>query len=236
MGIVIILLTLALPAISTMWNEAHVANADQLISDMLRVAATRSGMIHHAAYGVFFYVDKWNRQVACFIKWRGYPNRVEEKHWPDVVDRFMIDTESGRWCYEMKNSVRISPLSILEWTDEQIVNEDYKVDKHRNTFVIVFQRGERSDLPAWIEDRDANDDGIGDLTFLPVNDIKGSQSTMEDMLAGQDDQLLEFGSNWGVLIYDENVYQELPENFRPQFIKNQYTRTLLMDRYGRTSK
>lgn len=234
-GIILVLLAITLPAISTMLNHAHVVNADQLVSNILKVAAQRSRMIQYSSYGVFFYIDEWNHQVACFIKRRGYPDNVKGERWPDVIDRFMIDVGAGKWCSNMKDFVRISPLGILEWTDEQIVSENYRAGKHRNMFVVAFQRGTRCSFPVSVEDKDEDEDGLGDLTSLPVNDVvRGVRGTVEDMLVDVDDQMLKFDVKWGVLIYDENLYQDQPVSYRPQFIKEQHARTLLMDRYGRT--
>ena len=228
-GIITVLLTIVLSAMSTMWHQAHLMNADQSISDILRVAAQRSCMIEHSSYGVFFYVDKRNHQVACFIKWRGYPDQ------PDVADRFVLDTDGGEWSFDLKDFVRIAPLGILEWTDEQILNDDYQFDKHRNAFVIMFQREKRCTLPTWLEDKDADGDGFGDLTNLLVADVKRSRLiTIKDMLVDSENQVLEFYGEWGIMIYDENLYQGLPIAYRPQFIKNQYTRALFMSKFGRT--
>lgn len=215
MTIIIIILGMALPAISIMWKRAQVDSAHRKVSNLLLVAHARSMNWQHILYGVLFYVDPIsNRQVAAFIDALSYPVVYDEKY-PDVIDRFIIDTKHEH-LFMMPDFVRIAPLGLLEWEDEELLNDDYRTGKQRNFFAIIFQRGEQAaSSPYILYDIDNDEDGLGDILKLPVGDIEGEYGTpLRDILLNEEEERVTIPTDWGFLTYDENLFREL----RPDYL------------------
>ena len=209
-SIVLILLALVLPAITTMWNQTHVQNAHQRVSNLLKTARTRSKSFHNIMYGVLFYVDPiTNHEVAVFIDGLMYPIELDET-WPDVYDRFTVDTKN-QYSFPMADVVRISSLDSLEWEDADLLNNDYRSGKQRNFFAIIFQRGGRGRPRDYIlYDEDKDDDGLGDALGLPVVDTIGDHGgALRDIVSDSNDERKIIPTDWGFSIYDENVFKEL---------------------------
>lgn len=241
-SIIIIVLSLVAPFASKTLRKAHVKNAHVQLANMLQTASMRSSLIEFPAYGVFFYVHpETNRQMGVYIKWRGYPDQVtKEEKYLDVVDRFEIDKDNSPWSLKMDNFVRVAPVSVLSWEDEDIINDDYFKSPHRNFFVIVFSDNRLSPFPVLIEDIDADNDDLGDVTSLPVIDKLGeTPGVVDDMLEAKikgEKSRLKFYSEDGIIVYDESVYQDMLIGDRARFIKNNYVSTIFFDRQGRIIK
>lgn len=212
-SIIVIILSLVLPAITTMWHQTHVQNAHHKVSNLLKVARTRSKSVTNIMYGVLFYVDPHtNREAAVFINGLMYPIAPDETY-PDVGDRFTIDTTT-RYIFPMEDFVRISPLEALGWEDTDLLNNDYRSGKQRNFFAIVFARGQRGPPNSYIlYDVDADDDGLGDVLGLPVGDTIGNNGgPLRDIVLDENDERRAIPTDWGFMIYDENVFKEMSPN------------------------
>jgi len=107
-----------------------------------------------------------------------------------------------------------APFGILEWDDEDRLNDDYLDGKHRNFFAIIFARGSRAPKFRYIlQDIDANDDGRGDILGLFVYDVDGeSGGTLNDAVVNSDNEPLEVPTDWGFVIYDENTFRKMRPN------------------------
>jgi type II secretory pathway pseudopilin PulG len=218
-SIVLILISIGAPAVSSMWNQTIVQNAQQQISNLLKTAKTRSALLPNIAYGVLFYVDpQSNRQFAIFIDALPYPVELDET-WPDVRDRFVIDVKNP-YSFPMQDIVRVAQLDLLEWIDSEsevrrfwAQNDDYRAGNQRSFFAIIFQAGRQSLLRSFVlYDEDADEDDLGDLLGLPVGDIVGDHGgVLRSILLDENEERREIPTAWGFLIYDENDFKE----FRP---------------------
>lgn len=212
-GIIVIIMAVALPAFSTILAENNVKNASQLVSSLLEIAHARSLHIRHIAYGVLFYVDpSSHQQVSVFIDALPYPI-AEDEIWPDVINRFIIDTEDRSVI--MGDRVRIAPKEILIWEDEDLFNFDYQTGKQRNLFAIIFARGKRFQIrPFILYDSDGDNDGLGDITKLPVSDTFGENGgVLKDIVSDDKDKRREITTDWGFVVYDEILFQEFSLNY-----------------------
>jgi len=231
-SVILIILALALPAVNTMWQQTHVKNANHQISNLLKVARARSEDICNIAYGVLFYVDPdTNQEVAVFIDALTYPIADDETY-PDVCHRYRVDTTAGQYIFSMKNFVRIAPYKSINWTSDELLNRDYQSGKQRNFFAIIFARGFRTQVkPFLLYDPDGDDDGLGDITSLPVGDTVGEfGGVMRDIVEDAAEERLMIETDWGFRIYDENVFKELsPDNINLVPYLNYY-----LSRYGQT--
>ncbi|MHA2279467.1 MAG: pilus assembly FimT family protein [Promethearchaeota archaeon] len=210
-SVIIIILALVLPAISTMWEQTHVKNAHHQIENLLKVARARSLDISNIAYGVLFYIHPAdNREVAVFIDALTYPIAKDEV-WLDVCDRYQVDTKR----YFMEDNVRVAAHRMLEWENEDLLNADYRTGKQKNFFAIVFARGRRSQIrPFILYDVDNNDDELGDITGLAVGDTIGEHGgVLRDILIDENAERREISTDWGFVIYDENVFREMSPDY-----------------------
>lgn len=208
-AIILIILGLALPAAQTMWNQTHVQNAHHRVANLLQVARSRS-LDCNRTYGIFFYIDPSdNHEIAVFVYELGYPIAPDETY-PDVSGRLTVDL-SGKYSFPMKNFVRVAPLSVLEWEDIDILNDDYRAGKQRNFFAIIFQKGRRaSTRPFMLYDEDANNDDFGDTLGLPVGDTTGKhEGSLRDIVIDENGERLIIPLDWGFFTYDENIFKEI---------------------------
>ena len=230
-AIIIIILTMVLPAFSTMWREAQVNSSNHKIEGLLRVARGRSLTLHHTAYGVLFYVDPtYNHQVAVFIDALTYV--ASDEVWPDVIDRFVVDTKNP-YLFTMDDFVRVAPFSVaLGWENDDLLNDDYRAGKQRNFFAIIFQQGERAhSFPFILYDVDKDEDGLGDTLRLPVGDTVGEfGGPVRDIVIDNNDERVVLPTEWGFLIYDDSVFKE----FRPDYLNLVPYQSFYLTRFGQT--
>lgn len=225
-AVIVILLSIALPAVSRMWDQAALDNAYKKISNILRVARTRSETIQTPVYGVLFYIDSYsNRQQAVYLSPLRQPISPDESH-RDVCDRFEVDPDR---VFTIEDVARVAPLEALDWEDELTRNNDYRAGRHRNFFVIMFEKGQRALQRAYIlYDHDGDGDELGDMLGLPVMDLIGpSGGPLRDIVVDVEDAPIILPVSWGFVIYDENVLNS-PDSFdTPYWVYG-------LDRYGRT--
>lgn len=208
-GIILLLLTLAFPALFRMWEDAILQNADQELIRILGVAKVRSDTYEFTLYGVFFYVNpQTNQQNAAYIKHKGVPENGE--YWRGVADRFEIDKEAVPSSFVFANHIRISPLDFLEWDEEMQTNDDYKTGQHRGFFAIVFRHGKLFAFhPVVIHDLDSDLDGLGDMLNLSVNDSNEPiNGPLLSIISDENDKPLRFEVKSGVIVYNESEFVE----------------------------
>lgn len=213
-SIILVISSVVLPAVSTMWNQASARGANQKINNLLKIASLRSKNLQHVLYGVLFYIDPLtNREVAVFIDGLMRPVFLDET-WPDVCDRFIVDTKN-RYFFSMQDSVRISPSDVFEWDGVDLLNNDYRSGKQRNFFAIVFRRGHRaSSRPYILYDEDKDKDGLGDTLGLPVGNTIGDYGgLLRDIVLDSNGERQIIPTDWGFLIYSESLFKEFsPDN------------------------
>ena len=211
-GIMVIIMTIAIPAFSTMRAQNDVKNANLVISNLIKLARARSTNVEYIAYGVLFYIDPDGHQIATFINALPYPI-ADDEVWPDVINRYIIDGTNYKVTV-LGNSVRVAPEQLLEWEPEDLFNFDYRTGKQRNFFAIIFYRGVRMRPdPFILYDPDKDDDDFGDITGLPVSDTFGTfGGALRDIVSDESNKRREITTDWGFLIYDENLFQQFGPN------------------------
>ncbi len=160
-----------------------------------------------------------------------YPIARDEV-WPDVIDRFVIDTKNT-YLFPMGYYVRIAPFSVaVGWENDDLLNDDYRAGKQRNFFAVIFQQGERAHpFPFILYDADGDDDGLGDTLRLPVGDTVGEYGgPLRDIVLDNNGERRELPTDWGFLIYDENIFKEM----RPDNLNLVPYYAFYLTRYGRT--
>jgi len=219
-SIILIILSIAVPAASTMWRQHQAASNLALVRSTLRTAANRSLLWHNHAYGVLFYIDpEDNLQSMAFVKAIDYP-KTDEENWIDVADRFEIDIEM-EYPVKCHEDVLVTSIDSLRLTAAEFQVTDYRTDPHPNYFVIMFRRGEIDPLSFFFVDEDvegiAGSDGFGDVTHLevgttiaPASQIPPSGGTeLKDVISASDGSPLRFRSEFGAIVYSKEEFSEL---------------------------
>ncbi len=216
-GIIILLSAISLGYATSMWDEAHSKTAHSKIANLLKVARIRSQFSRYD-YGLIFFVNPDRQQTMAFIVPRTIPDTDENENWIDVCDRFEIDPDN-RQLYELNSLVRVVSVNSLDWGMTDIRNNSYRTDKHRNFFAIIFRNGKRKHgfanslpplRPIILYDADENDDGFGDQTLLPVEDVRGeTNGDLPSTVSTADGERFEFPlERNGVVTYNETIFQE----------------------------
>ncbi len=213
------------------------------IERILYVAQTQADT-RNVSFGVLFYVAQNNRQVVTLIK-TTRPNHNEDEHWNDFCQQYEPVGES----YNMfGKGMRAAQIDCLDWNEDSIANEDYRKVfppigddeytpgvSHRNFFAIVFDMHGRRHAyrPLIVRSLDLDDDGIGDSVNLHVEDTIGAgEGPLKDVVTDNFGERLEFSSRWGMLIYDEYAFRDLPAKDRREYLlKN--SRIIGLSSHGR---
>ena len=170
-----------------------------------------------------------------------YP--IDETH-PNVCSRYGIDMNNIAQ-FEFVNIVRVFPSDIFKceevdiddvcieyaWDDDDLMNDDYKAGRHRNFFILMYHpfTGKLSFPQAVIFDRDKNRDGNGDITELPVETVTGEAGGgIHYIVSDSEGEAVTFPAARGVAVYDEDLFQEFPLMSRPEYLRKQDKRVLML--------
>lgn len=224
-SIIVVLVSIAILAINKMWQQAQIQNVNLRLTRMIHVAREQSKSFNlpMKAYGLFFYIDpQTNNQAVSFIKTKGVPGVTES--YPDVISRFEIDQQAANHTFRFKSFLGVSPISILDWENEEVINDDYANGRHRNFFAVVFSNGNIWTLTdsIFIYDEDKNEDGIGDKMGFKIKNLLGDFGELNNVMYNDNEELLKFSVTNGILVYDSNAFDDYPESLRLSFLKNQF--------------
>ncbi len=221
-AIILILSSLLLPSAIAIWRLTQLRTAQNRLRHILKVARMESLSLQHSAYGVLFFVDRANQQSMAFIQWSGVPDPLSQASWPDLANRFDVDTTAGL-PEKMPRPWRTMPVSGLTRSATELSNEFHQLGWHRNFFAIIFRQGERSPYsPLIVRDRDDNADGYGDKTDLPVNDVdRGRGVLLKTIVTNTQQQPIPFATEWGIWLYDDITFLESPPRSRSQYVRDQ---------------
>lgn len=196
-AIIAVLVALALPAVSTMWEERKFAAAQTTIQGMLMTVRSRAVRASGVESGALFYVDQSGTQIIV-------PIEQDLEHSGDIAWENVFQVTTGRF-YTLANPIRAVPRYVVEerradpeiFSEQELANENFfeppantdSAQRHRNFFTMVFS-GEGQLLvhrDVLIKDDDADEDNLGDITGLTVGyDHDNHQATVEKYYA-QDD-------------------------------------------------
>ena len=177
-GIVVVLVALALPAVNTMWEERKLAAAQSTVQGMLMTARSRAISASGLESGLFFLVDRRGTQYIV-------PIGQDPQHSGDVAWENVFQVTDDR-TYTLPAPIRVVPryvvaqsgLDVEIFSTEELINNDFsnppeeanQAQRHRNFFTMVFSsEGQllvRRDVV--IQDPDEDEDGLGDKTRLEV--------------------------------------------------------------------
>jgi type II secretory pathway pseudopilin PulG len=203
-GIILVLLTLVLPAVQRLWEDRKLADADNSLRGALMVARRTAMSPGTGDAGLLFTLDAEGVQRIYPIEQQPDPTLPE--HLREIVsqNRFVISPGQE---YSLLEPIRAVPrYAIIEQTGD---NAPYAFDpfelaydgpidghgasptqwqeaqRHRNYFSMVFSSD--GQLKVWrdvlIFDEDVDNagdgDGFGDRTGLPVPDPSGSPNVFQ---------------------------------------------------------
>jgi len=188
-SLIILILAIVGPAMSTMWKQRYEAASTQQVKGMLEVARNRA-MSHRKAYGVLFYVDKDAFQRAAFIISDSVPvpncppavAMNESAYFNLTADRFRVDAQQtiyrfgGGWRVGYSELILKGVFRFDGDMRDLGLQQDYFVvifspDRQRDA-VGIFVNNERVLTRYIISDADKDGDRIGDVTNMPLIDIE----------------------------------------------------------------
>jgi prepilin-type N-terminal cleavage/methylation domain-containing protein len=196
-AIIVVLVALALPAVSTMWEERKFSAAQTTIQGMLMTARSRAVRASGVESGMLFYVDQSGTQIIV-------PIEQGLEHSGDIAWENVFQVTTGR-SYILPHPIRVVPRYVVEehradpeiFSEQELANEDFfeppaktdRAQRHRNFFTMVFSAEGQLLVhrDVLIKDDDADEDNLGDITGLTVGyDHDNHQATVEKYYA-QDD-------------------------------------------------
>jgi prepilin-type N-terminal cleavage/methylation domain-containing protein len=181
-AIILVVLGITLPALTSLWDERKLAEAQNVVQGLLMTTHARA-MQDEA--GLFFFVDDTGMQrivplervepedlgeasvladqliqVFEITPGRDYALPVPMR----AVPRYVVDEEDSEREWEGFDAVELANNSFANPPNEANVAQT-----HRNYFAMLYSGGELVDLrDVLIQDADENQDGIGDITGLRV--------------------------------------------------------------------
>jgi prepilin-type N-terminal cleavage/methylation domain-containing protein len=189
-AIVIAIAALTLPAVTTMWEQRKLTDAQNTIQGLLMTTRAMAVSAGEREHGILFYLDDRGVQRIVPI----VQAQVDEAD-PDIpygqIDAYRLaylnvfTVQSGR-DWSLPAPLRAvpryavlpdeTPPSSLRFSDAELVNNDFlnpaghEAQRHRNYFTMVFTAEgrllDRRDV--LIQDFDDDGDARGDLTGLRV--------------------------------------------------------------------
>lgn len=179
-GLIIVILAMALPAVSTLWNERKNAAALNTIQGVLMTSRARAMKADGVESGFFAFVDEQGTQ--CLVTIEQDPEKAGDPAWQSV---FVVRDDARR---VLPAPMRIVPRYVLAdppggqpfevFDDVELANDDFYVpsagtdqaQRHRNFFAMVFSTDGQLvvNRDVLVQDMDENDDLRGDRTGLPV--------------------------------------------------------------------
>ena len=240
--VIVVIVTMGAWAIPAMRRDVYLTQGINATRGILAVAQLRSYSTG-GPYGVFFYINQNNRQAAIYIEPDIYPPE-EGASVGDSAQRFKV---VANWIHEYGDGLRIAPIEVLDWNDDNLKNEDYRdiyppVDDvdyepgkvHRNFFTLIFDKnGLATGDYVIVHDRDKDLDGIGDTSGLIIGEVLGyAGGTLKDILIDHVSNRLEFDRARGLMMYDDIAFREIPKVLEKRsFLLNNYV-ALLVTRQG----
>lgn len=227
-AVILILVGISLPAMSTLWEGRKVSEAENTIRGVLTTTRARALQAGGVESGLFFFVDTDGVQrvvsieqqpgedVSDIVVWQNVFAITGDRDYSlpapfRVVPRYAVDEESFGEPF-----VAFSPAELADNDVLKVVGQS--AQRHRNFFTIVFsgegQMNIRRDV--LIQDLDQDMDGIGDVTGLQVGTgIPGTPPMPVSSYFQQDDSIVSLdplGTNTTVplLITDSDAAINFP--------------------------
>ncbi len=232
-GVILIILGLTLPSMTTLWDERKVAEAENTIQGLIMSTRGKALLPLEGESGIFFYIDKDGVQRIVPIR------QVDSGHGA-FTKVFEVSPERD---YSLPPPMRVVPRYVVDepdqaapWLDfsaEELANNFFEAppstgqsaQRHRNFFTLIYSVDgkvvPRRDV--LIRDEDDDGDGIGDITSLNVAppsvnyyklddtgvplDAAGGGSV--DWLVSDGQAAINFPSVDGVLVYDDALFNDV---------------------------
>ncbi|MHC5110315.1 MAG: pilus assembly FimT family protein [Planctomycetota bacterium] len=245
-GVMVVILGITIPAVTTIWEERKVAEAQNTIQGLLTVARARAVRPDTFDSGLFFYLDADGVQrIQPIVQAR--PDDVAWQHVFKVtgerdyalpkpiraVPRYVVDKETSENAYqafraeELANEVFFDPPGSVNAEIGQ---------RHRNFFALVYSGDGhlRVNRDVVIQDEDTFEDAVraGDTTGLTVGvsvsnplvsdywpregampvpldpRAGGGAQGVPDLITDAEGNAINFPSVDGLLIYDDDGFQD----------------------------
>ncbi len=219
-AVIVALLSLILPSASALWRLMQLQSSQDRLRHILKVARIESLSLRHSAYGVLFFLDQFNQQSLTYIRWSGIPEPQGPITWPDIANRFDVDTAAPP-PETLPRPWRVVPSAGLDRPAIELGNNHYRYGWHRNVFAIVFRHGRRTPYsPLIVRDHDVNADGLGDITNLPVSNVdRGQGVLLKNIVTNAQQQPIPFATEWGIWLYDDQTFSESPLPLRNRYVR-----------------
>ena len=252
-GIIVIIVAMVVPAAGTLWRERKAAEADNALQGLLMVTRANALRADGVETGLLFFMDERGAQRVVSIENADPPNPTLDGYLAyanvfnitddrdqllptpmRVVPRYAVDDSSTR---------PTAPDEEL-FSNPELDNDSFKsppqdvdeAQRHRNFFSMVYSTEGHLLVgrDVVIQDRDENEDGLGDRTRLGVGpgpptaaetsqyymldgtpqdlDPTGGGLALEFLVADPANQqvAINFRTVDGLLIYDDALLRSLP--------------------------
>lgn len=187
-SIIMIILGLVLPAVSSLWQGRKKADAINTIQGLLMTTRAAALKTDGVQSGFFAFVD--TKGVQRFVSIAQEPTMLGESAWQNifvvtegvdralppplrVVPRYVVDDPSdpnhpGREPYEMFSDEELANNDFRTLPTSGIVNQ---AQRHRNFFTMIYSTDGQLivNRDVLILDLDEDKDGVGDRTGLTVD-------------------------------------------------------------------
>ena len=237
-AVILIILGLTLPAITSMWDQRKFSEAENTIQGLLMTSRARALQAGGVDSGLLFFVDDQGIQRIVSIEqakpgdlaWQNVFHITPDRDFTlpvpmRAVPRYVVDSESGG---EPWNGFNVQELANNDFNSP--VTEDVG-QRHRNFFTIVYSSNGRLlyRRDVLIQDVDEDRNAVGDVTSLHVGvdmsdpdvtqywpqhgdarslDPTGLSRTVPALVTDGDDVAINFPSVDGLLVYDDSLFNE----------------------------
>lgn len=194
LGIIIVLLGVTVPSISSMWNERKISGAQITLESALMIARQEAMAPGRGESGLLFMLDQRGVQHAYPIEQRPAGSLLAENRF-EITDGRVFSFPAPmrvmpRYAVEPPDDnnphLTFEPLELASnsWPIPSIpAGEDWQEhQRHRNYFTMVFSSSGRLiiDRDVLIYDPDVDLDGLRDHTGIPVpNKIDPTDDAMD---------------------------------------------------------
>lgn len=264
-ALIVLLVTLVVPAVNRMLEDRKLSQADNIVTGQLKSARPRALLAERGETGMFFMVDDQGVQRVFPIEHELNPKYRDGTPIDTLVaeNRFVITEDAAS---SLPAPIRAVPRyavqpdqsgpedDLVTFSDDELANESFpdcpactpapsEAQRNRNYFTMLFSDDGRLSVwrnPVIIVDLDADQDGFGDKTQLPVSpsstqyfaldattrdiDPTGAGRNLEDVvtLDGTDGGIaLNFPSVDALLVYDDSDFRsfETAEDKRDYLVR-----------------